>query len=243
MNKRKSASEVFGDTAKDGAEASGAVLGRPWSVPAEVERDSRSREPALARKEPTPKVTSTSPSTVAAHEPPQRPDLSERRAAPVADTATAPATSAPASTPDPEAPDRPFGPPAGAAATKPPPAKHARRRKTSRAGTPTRKPSPAKAPPRKPTLPKTSKPPKKSATKATRKPRPPGRPASVVPCLPRREVRIPEVIFQRLEAVSTQTGLQPMDALWMLAHLGWRQWNRDERTNDQERPLSEHRRP
>jgi len=45
-------------------------------------------------------------------------------------------------------------------------------------------------------------------------------------------VRIPEVIFQRLEAVSMRTGLQPMDALWLLAHLGWREWINDEPAND-----------
>jgi len=38
-------------------------------------------------------------------------------------------------------------------------------------------------------------------------------------------VRIPEVVFQRQEAVSEQTGLAPMDALWLLAHLGWCQWS------------------
>ncbi len=47
--------------------------------------------------------------------------------------------------------------------------------------------------------------------------------------LPRREVRIPEVVFQRQEAVSELTGLPPMEALWMLVHLGWCQRRRDQR--------------
>ena len=69
------------------------------------------------------------------------------------------------------------------------------------------------------------KPAKRAAEKATRPPRRPGRPRSEVPCLPRREVRIPEVVFQRQEAVSEQTGLPPMEALWLLAHMGWCQWS------------------
>ncbi len=81
------------------------------------------------------------------------------------------------------------------------------------------------------------------AKKATRTPRRPGRPRSNVPSLPRREVRIPEVVFQRQEAVSEQTGLPPMEALWLLAHLGWCQWSRDERMTDP-RPLrGENERP
>lgn len=76
--------------------------------------------------------------------------------------------------------------------------------------------------------PPAKKPAKRQAKKATRPPRRPGRPKSEVPCLPRREVRIPEVVFQRQEVVSEQTGLAPMEALWMLAHLGWCQWNQDE---------------
>ena len=70
------------------------------------------------------------------------------------------------------------------------------------------------------------KPAPRPAKKATRSPRRPGRPRSEVPCLPRREVRIPEVVFQRQEAVSEQTGLAPMDALWLLAHMGWCEWSR-----------------
>jgi len=60
----------------------------------------------------------------------------------------------------------------------------------------------------------------------------PGRPKSDMPCLPRREVRIPEEVFQRQEAVSEQTGLSPMDALRLLAHMGWCQWNQDETKRD-----------
>jgi len=73
---------------------------------------------------------------------------------------------------------------------------------------------------------------KRPAKKASRAPRRPGRPRSEVPCLPRREVRIPEVVFQRQEAVSEQTGLPPMEALWLLAHMGWRQWNQEETRPD-----------
>jgi len=36
------------------------------------------------------------------------------------------------------------------------------------------------------------------------------------------------IVFHRQEAVSEATGLPPMEALWMLAHLGRRQWTRDE---------------
>ncbi len=87
------------------------------------------------------------------------------------------------------------------------------------------------------------KPAPKQAKKATRAPRRPGRPRSEVPCLPRREVRIPEVVFQRQEAVSEQTGLPPMEALWMLAHLGWCQWSRDERMTDPGHLRAEYERP
>jgi hypothetical protein len=80
--------------------------------------------------------------------------------------------------------------------------------------------------------PPAKKPARRPAKKASRAPRRPGRPKSEVPCLPRREVRIPEVVFQRQEAVSEQTGLPPMEALWMLAHLGWCQWSRDQRMTD-----------
>ena len=84
---------------------------------------------------------------------------------------------------------------------------------------------------------------KKPAKKATRTPRRPGRPSSEVPCLPRREVRIPEVVFQRQEAVSEQTGLPPMEALWLLAHLGWCQWSRDQRMTDPGHLRAENERP
>lgn len=84
---------------------------------------------------------------------------------------------------------------------------------------------------------------KRPAKKATRTPRRPGRPSSEVPCLPRREVRIPEVVFQRQEAVSEQTGLPPMEALWLLAHLGWCQWSRDQRMTDPGYLRAEYKRP
>ena len=87
------------------------------------------------------------------------------------------------------------------------------------------------------------KPAKKPAKKATRTPRRPGRPRSEVPCLPRREVRIPEVVFQRQEAVSEQTGLPPMEALWLLAHLGWCQWSRDQSMTDPGHLRAENERP
>jgi len=51
------------------------------------------------------------------------------------------------------------------------------------------------------------------------------------------------VVFLRQEAVWEQTGLPPMEALWMLAHLGWRQWNQDERTTDLGRLQAEYERP
>jgi len=56
-------------------------------------------------------------------------------------------------------------------------------------------------------------------------------------------VRIPEVVFQRQEAVSEQTGLPPMEALWMLAHLGWCQWNLDQRMTDPGHLRAESERP
>jgi len=87
------------------------------------------------------------------------------------------------------------------------------------------------------------KPAPRPAKKATRSPRRPGRPRSEVPCLPRREVRIPEVVFRRQEAVSEQTGLPPMEALWMLAHLGWCQWSRDERLTHPGHLRAENERP
>jgi len=91
--------------------------------------------------------------------------------------------------------------------------------------------------------PPAKKPAKRPAKKASRAPRRPGRPKSEVPCLPRREVRIPEVVFQRQEAVSEQTGLPPMEALWMLAHLGWCQWNLDQRMTDPGHLRAESERP
>ena len=91
--------------------------------------------------------------------------------------------------------------------------------------------------------PSAKKPAKRPAKKASRAPRRPGRPRSEVPCLPRREVRIPEVVFRRQEAVSEQTGLPPMEALWMLAQLGWCQWNRDQRMTDPGHLRAENERP
>jgi len=87
------------------------------------------------------------------------------------------------------------------------------------------------------------KPAPRPAKKTSRPSRRPGRPRSEVPCLPRREVRIPEVVFQRQEAVSEQTGLPPMEALWLLAHLGWCQWSRDERMTDPRHLRAENERP
>jgi len=51
--------------------------------------------------------------------------------------------------------------------------------------------------------------------------RKPGRPAHETPRLPRREVRIPVVIDERAREVAAWGGIEPTDALWLLASLGW----------------------
>jgi hypothetical protein len=162
---RKNASDVFADTAREGAEATGAVLGRPWGPADQAER-------VIAQPEPARNVPAGS-----------------------AEVAAAP-SAASVVTPEADPVNGPFGP-------------EPRR---------WRAPSPKKAPKR----------PAPSRKKPVPARRNPGRQASPVPTMPRREVRIPEVVFQRQEIVSEATGLPPMEALWMLAHLGWRQWTRDE---------------
>ena len=54
--------------------------------------------------------------------------------------------------------------------------------------------------------------------------RKPGRPAHETPRLPRREVRIPVVVDERAREVAAWGGLEPTDALWLLASLGWEAW-------------------
>jgi hypothetical protein len=63
----------------------------------------------------------------------------------------------------------------------------------------------------------------KTTTTAARK-RSPGRPAMETPRLPRREVRIPVVVDERAREVAAWGGLEPTDALWLLASLGWEAW-------------------
>jgi len=236
MTHRKSASEVFGDTALGGAEASGAVLGRPWSASEDVEQDSRSQEASPAPAEQTRSLDTASSATMPARAQARRSDPVELQPHATAQSFQAPMESESQAAMEPEVPARPFVPPAAAPATRRRPAK-------STATEPARRPNAtsAKKPPQSetPARPPAKKPAKRPAKKAIRQPRSPGRPRSEVQCLPRREVRIPEVVFQRQEAVSEQTGLPPMEALWMLAHLGWRQWNQDESASDQERRFAE----
>jgi len=58
--------------------------------------------------------------------------------------------------------------------------------------------------------------------------RKPGRPAHETPRLPRREVRIPVVVDERARQVAAWGGLEPIDALWLLASLGWEAWQKDQ---------------
>jgi len=61
----------------------------------------------------------------------------------------------------------------------------------------------------------------KTAVTRTRKP---GRPALETPRLPRREVRIPVVVDERAREVAAWGGIEPTEALWLLATLGWESW-------------------
>ena len=54
--------------------------------------------------------------------------------------------------------------------------------------------------------------------------RKPGRPVHETPRLPRREVRIPVVVDERAREVAAWSGIEPTDALWLLASLGWEAW-------------------
>ena len=64
----------------------------------------------------------------------------------------------------------------------------------------------------------------KRKPKAASRARKPGRPAHETPRLPRREVRIPVVVDERAREVAAWGGLEPTDALWLLASLGWEAW-------------------
>jgi hypothetical protein len=57
----------------------------------------------------------------------------------------------------------------------------------------------------------------------TRKRRP-GRPSFETPRLAARELRIPTVVDDRAREVAAWAGLEPTDALWLLASLGWESW-------------------
>lgn len=57
--------------------------------------------------------------------------------------------------------------------------------------------------------------------------RPAGRPAFETDRLPRREVRIPVVVDERAREVAAWGGIEPTDAIWLLASLGWDSWRRD----------------
>jgi hypothetical protein len=65
---------------------------------------------------------------------------------------------------------------------------------------------------------------KGSKATSTAGPRRPGRPAHETPRLPRREVRIPVVVDERAREVAAWGGIEPIEALWLLASLGWETW-------------------
>ena len=67
---------------------------------------------------------------------------------------------------------------------------------------------------------------KKTPRAAARAPKP-GRPAHETPRLPRREVRIPVVVDERAREVAAWSGIEPTEALWLLASLGWEAWRSD----------------
>ena len=75
------------------------------------------------------------------------------------------------------------------------------------------------------------------ATARPRSKRPPGRPAHETPRLPRREVRIPVVVDQRMGEVASWGGIEPIEALWLLATLGWEQWHSGRALNTERAPL------
>ena len=64
----------------------------------------------------------------------------------------------------------------------------------------------------------------KKKPQAAARARKPGRPAHETPRLPRREVRIPVVVDERAREVAAWAGIEPTDALWLLASLGWEAW-------------------
>jgi hypothetical protein len=73
------------------------------------------------------------------------------------------------------------------------------------------------------TAPSGRRPSGKTKTTVTRT-RKPGRPALETPRLPRREVRIPVVVDERAREVAAWGGIEPTEALWLLASLGWESW-------------------
>ncbi len=68
---------------------------------------------------------------------------------------------------------------------------------------------------------------KAPATATPRGKRRPGRPASEVPRLPAREVRIPIVVDERMRELATWAGVEPIQALWLLSTMGWESWRKD----------------
>ena len=69
--------------------------------------------------------------------------------------------------------------------------------------------------------------PRRKAPGTTRPPRRPGRPSFETSRLPAREVRIPVVVDDRTREVAAWVGIEPTEALWMLATRGWESWRRD----------------
>jgi hypothetical protein len=74
------------------------------------------------------------------------------------------------------------------------------------------------------------------ATSRPRSKRPPGRPALETPRLPRREVRIPVVVDERMGEVASWGGIEPIEALWLLATLGWEAWRSGREPNTERAP-------
>ncbi len=67
---------------------------------------------------------------------------------------------------------------------------------------------------------------KPSSTATSRSKRGPGRPASEVPRLPTREVRIPVVVDERMRELAAWAGVEPIQALWLLSTMGWESWQK-----------------
>jgi len=71
-----------------------------------------------------------------------------------------------------------------------------------------------------------AKAPRRKTTAPSRGKRRPGRPASEVPRLPTREVRLPVVVDERMREVAAWAGIEPIQALWLLSTLGWESWQK-----------------